>query len=111
MTHICVSKLTIIGSDKGLSPGRYQATIGASFGILPIGPLGTNFSQFLTEIHTFSFKNMHLKLSSGKCRPFCRGPNVFSDLLQANMFSNEKSLKRSVPDSDILACSAICAFI
>ena len=26
-THICVSKLTIIGSDNGLSPGRHQAII------------------------------------------------------------------------------------
>ena len=25
VTHICVSKLTIIGSDNGLSPGRRQA--------------------------------------------------------------------------------------
>ena len=25
--HICVSKLTIIGSDNGLSPGRHQAII------------------------------------------------------------------------------------
>ena len=27
MTHICVSKLTIIGSDNGLSPGWHQAII------------------------------------------------------------------------------------
>ena len=27
VTHICVSKLTIIGSDNGLSPGRRQANI------------------------------------------------------------------------------------
>ena len=27
MTHICVSKLTIIGSDNGLPPGRRQAII------------------------------------------------------------------------------------
>ena len=27
MTHICVGKLTIIGSDNGLSPGRRQAII------------------------------------------------------------------------------------
>ena len=27
VTHICVSKLTIIGSDNGLSPGRCQAII------------------------------------------------------------------------------------
>ena len=27
VTHICVSNLTIIGSDNGLSPGRRQAII------------------------------------------------------------------------------------
>ena len=32
--------------------------------------LGTNFSIILIEIHTFSFKKMHLKQSSVKWRPF-----------------------------------------
>ena len=27
MMHICISKLTIIGSDNGLSPGRGQEAI------------------------------------------------------------------------------------
>ena len=44
--------------------------------ILLIGPLGTNFSGMLIEIHTFSFKKIHLKMSSGKWRPFCLGLNV-----------------------------------
>ena len=44
VTHICVSKLTIIGSGNGLSPGRRWAIIWTNDGILPIGPLGTNFS-------------------------------------------------------------------
>ena len=44
VTLICVSKLTIIGSDNGLSPGRRQAIIWINAGILLIGPLGTNFS-------------------------------------------------------------------
>ena len=38
-THICVSKLTIIASDNGLSPGRRQAIIWPSAGILLIGNL------------------------------------------------------------------------
>ena len=29
------------------------------------------------DIHTFSFKKIHLKMSSGKYRPFCFGLNVF----------------------------------
>ena len=75
VTHKCVSKLTIICSDNGLSPGRRQAIIWPNAGILLIGPLGTNFSQILIEIYTFSFKKMHLKMSSWKWRPFCLGLN------------------------------------
>ena len=75
---ICVSKLTTIGSDYGLSPGRCQAIIWANAGILLIGPLGTNFSGILIEILTFSFKKMHLKMSSGRCRPFCLCLNVLN---------------------------------
>ena len=76
VTHLCVSKLTSIGSDNGLSPGRRQAIIWTNDGILLIGPLGTNFSEILSEIHTFSFKKMGLKLSFRKWRPFCLGLNV-----------------------------------
>ena len=64
VTHICVSNLTIIGSDNGLSPGRRQAITWTNVEILLIGPLGTNFSEILIEIHTFSFKKFHLKMSS-----------------------------------------------
>ena len=77
-THICVSKLTIIASDNGLLPGRRQAIIWTSAGILLIGPLGTNFSEILIKILTFSFKKMCLKLSSAKWRPFCLGLNVLT---------------------------------
>ena len=44
VTHICISELTSIGSDNGLSPGRRQAIFWANAGILLIVPLGTNFS-------------------------------------------------------------------
>ena len=77
VTHICVSKLTIIGSDNGLSPGRRQAIIWTIAGISLTGRLRTNFSKILIEIHIFSFKKMHLKLSCGKWWPFCLGFNVF----------------------------------
>ena len=78
VTHICVIKPIIIGSDNGLSPGRRQAIIWTNAGILLIGPLGTNFTEILIEIHTFSFKKMHLKMSSGKRRTFCLGLNVLT---------------------------------
>ena len=76
VTHICVGKLTIIGSDNGLSPGRRQAIIWTNVGILLIRPLGTNFNEILIEIHTFSFKKMHLKMLSAKWQPFCLVLNV-----------------------------------
>ena len=62
VTHICVSDLTSIGSDNGLSPGRRQAIIRTNGGILLIRPLGTNFSEF-----------------------FCRNSNIF---IQENVFES-----------------------
>ena len=79
VTHICVSDLTIIGSDNGLSPGRRQAIIGTNAELLLNGPLGTNFSEILIEILTFSFKKMCLKVSSAKWRPFCLCLNVLME--------------------------------
>ena len=76
VTHICVSKLTIIGSDNGLSPGRCQVIIWTNAGILLIWTLGTNFSK----IHASSFTKMHLKRPSAKWRPFCLGLNVLKQL-------------------------------
>ena len=61
VTHICVGKLTIIGSDNGLSPERRQAIIWTNAGILLIGTLGTNFSETLIEIQTFLLKKIRLK--------------------------------------------------
>ena len=87
VTHICVGNLTIIVSDNGLSPGRRQAITWTNAGILLIGPLGTNFSEMLIEIHTFSFKKIHLKMSSGKWRPFCLGLNVLISCHSADLQS------------------------
>ena len=78
VTHICVGKLTIIGSDNGLSPGRRQTIIWTNAGIMLIRPIGTNFSEILIGIQTFSFKKMYLKMSSAKWRPFCLGFNVLT---------------------------------
>ena len=79
VTHICVSKITIICWDKGLSPGRRQVNIWTNAGILLIGPLETKFSEILIELCSFSLKKMHLKIPSGKWRPFCLGLNVLSN--------------------------------
>ena len=81
MTHICVNKQTIIGSNNGLSPGRRQAIIWTNAGILLIGTLGTNFSEILIEIRIFSFKKMGVKVSSAKWRPFLSRPQCVKYLL------------------------------
>ena len=75
VTHICVGNLTSIDSDNGLSPERRQAITWTNAGLFLIGSLGTNFSDMLFGIQTFSFKKMHFKMSSGKWRPFCLGLN------------------------------------
>ena len=85
VTHICVSKLTIIGSDNGLSPGRRQAIIWNNGGILSIGLLGTNFSEILVEILTFSFKKMRLNMSSAKWRLLRLGLNELNRLVDEFM--------------------------
>ena len=56
-----------------MTPSHY---LNQCWNILLIGPLGTNFSEILIEIHTFSFKKMHLKMSFSKMaavlsRPQC----------------------------------------
>ena len=85
---MCVGKLTIIGSDNCLSPGRRQAIIWINAGILLIEPLGTNFIEILNGIQTFSFKKMHLKMSSAKWRPFCLGLNVLINQLTDRLSSS-----------------------
>ena len=57
---------------------RRQAIIWTNAGILLIWPSGTNFNENLIGIETFSFKKMHLKMSSAKWRPFCLGLNMLT---------------------------------
>ena len=77
--HICVSEITIIGSDNGLLPGRRQAIIWTNARILLTGTLGANFSEILIKIYIFSFKKMHLNMLSAKWRQFCLGLNTLNN--------------------------------
>ena len=88
VTHICVGKLTTIGSDNGLSPGRRQAIIWTNDGILLIRTLGTNFSEILSEIHSFSFMKTHLKMSSAKWRLSHLGLNELTSVLTSIVLTN-----------------------
>ena len=76
--HICVSTLSIIGSDNSLSPDRRQAIIWTNDGLLLIELLGTNVGEILIDIYVLSLKKMHLEMLSGKRRPFCLGLNVLN---------------------------------
>ena len=96
--HICICNLTIIASDNGMLPVRRQAIIRTNAGILLSGTLGTNVSEILIQICTFSFKNMHLKMSSGKWQPFCLGLNVLIVLIGLNVLW-------------CISCSLCCLFV
>ena len=61
--YMCISKLSIIVSDNGLSPGRRQAVVWTNAGMLLIGPLATNFSEIWSK-----FKHFHSRKSILKCR-------------------------------------------
>ena len=76
MTHICVSKLTIIGSDNGLMPGRGQAIIWANAGILLIWTLGNKLKWNLNQnsyifIQENAFENVVWRMAAILSRPQC----------------------------------------
>ena len=76
VTHICINKTTIIGSDNGLSPGRCQAIIWTNAGILLIGTLGTNNSEISNQmsflfIREIAYENVIWKMAAILFRPQC----------------------------------------
>ena len=74
VTHICVSKLTIIGSDNGLLPGRRQPITWINAGILLIKPLGTNFNEILIGnifIQENVFESVVCEMAAILSRPQC----------------------------------------
>ena len=101
VTHICVSILTITGSDNGLLPGWRQDIIWTSDGKLLIWPLGINFSEILFVIDIFSLKKLHLKMSCGKWRSFCFGLN---ELMQKWSDSNALAMELHLSCIKLLIC-------
>ena len=99
VTHIWVSKLAIIGSDNGLSPDRRQAIVWTNAGILLIGPLGTNFSEVLIGIQTFSFKKMHMKISSAKMAAILPRPQCVK--IWSQLISKPDVRYSAIPDSKV----------
>ena len=86
MTHIDVNKGSIIGSNNGVSPYRYQAIIWTNAGILLIVPLGTNFSEFLIEImysiHENALENAVWKMAAILSQPQCVKRHLQSKLAE-----------------------------
>ena len=64
-----VSKLSIIGSDDGLSPGRRLTIIWTNDDMWLIGPLESNFNDIFVEIYKFSFQNVVWKMATILSRP------------------------------------------
>ena len=74
VTHICVSKLTNIGSDNGLSPGPRHAIIWSSTVISSIGPMETKHQwnhnrNLYIFIQYYAFGNIVCKMASILFRP------------------------------------------
>ena len=72
VTHLCVSKLTSIDSDNGLSPWRRQDIIWNNDGILLIRP--TNLSEIYSKFKHFrwrknTFENVVCEMSAILSRP------------------------------------------
>ena len=91
MTHRCVSKQTISGSDNGLLPGLRQAIICTNAGMLLIRPLGANFNVILSETYIFSLNKCIWKcrlqnggnfVSASLCYLLTQGRNKMAAILQ-----------------------------
>ena len=89
VTHIWVSKLTIIGLDNGLLPGWCQAIIWTNAGIWLIEPLETEFNGILINSYIFIkediFENVIWEMAAILCGPHCVNPwHAGSELSRLN---------------------------
>ena len=103
VTYICVSKLTVIGSDNGLSPDRRQAIIWTNAGLSLIGPLGTSVSEILIKILTFSLKKCVWKyrLRNG-------GHFVSSRLFTQRFIQTQIKENMKAPCQSVCVCVCVC---
>ena len=96
VTDNYVGKLTVIGSDNGLLPGRRQAIIWTRAGIFLVGPLRTNCNNILIGIHIFSLTKIRFRMPSAKYCPFPLGLNGFNSLFLQRVM-HRLILKNMVP--------------
>ena len=76
VTHIYVSRLTITGSDNGLSPGRRQAITWTNAVMLFNWTLRNKFKWIHNRNLYISIQENVFEMSYRKWRPFCLGLNV-----------------------------------
>ena len=107
VTHVCVAKLIIIGSDNGLSPDRRQTIIWTNAGLLSIGPLRRYFSENLIKMQQFSLRKIYLKMSSAKWRPSCLGLNVLILAFQGDLVHSRRQCLIYVPMADHFASHSL----
>ena len=79
VTHICFRKLTIIGSDNGLSPGRRPAIIWTNTEYCQLDPWEQTSVKFSVKFIYFHWENAFENVVH-KWRPFCFGLNVLSNM-------------------------------
>ena len=60
-------------------------------------PFGTNFSEIVIQIQTFLFNKMHLKMSSGKWRPFCASEVSLMDMGKSVNVQPQQSTAKQKP--------------
>ena len=73
--HICIGKLTIIGSDNGLSPGQCQGIIWTNAGIVLIGLKNKFQWNFYWNLYVFiqehALENVVWKMTAILSQPQC----------------------------------------
>ena len=104
VAHICVDKLTAIGSDNDLSPGRRLAIIWTNARISLIGPLWTNLSEILIEIYAFSFKKWIWKCPLAKMRAILSLPQCVKSMNTLYIFDMKLLHHIAVCGTDWVVC-------
>ena len=83
-----------------------KAIIWPNAGIFLTGIIGTKFSEKLIEVHTFSFKKVHLKMLSWKWWPFCLGLKMLNLATYATVISSGLSQRTNHSLTEwFLACT------
>ena len=76
-------------------------------GILLIEPLGANFSGSSIKLQQFSFRKVHLKMSSTKWQPFCLGLDVLRSTVHSKKYAHRSwPLDSCVNDSQMQCFSS-----